>query len=134
MISAAFAGWRGADPTCGPSSGRRSASGDLRYRYFLRPVAAGRAADLAAKKARKIGGVFKPQLPGNLIDRAIGKQQQALRLAQLTVEYQPLRRTVGEAATDVGQPRFGQMQLPGVIRYRPVLMVVAVDHLVKALE
>ena len=113
MISAAFAGWRGADPTCGPSSGRRSASGDLRYRYFLRPVAAGRAADLAAKKARKIGGVFKPQLPGNLIDRAIGEQQQALRLAQLTVKYQPLRRTVGEAATDVGQPRFGQMQLPG---------------------
>lgn len=81
VISAAFAGWRGADPTCGPSSGRRSASGDLRYRYFLRPVAAGRAADLAAKKARKISGIFKPQLPGYLINRAIGKQQQPLRLA-----------------------------------------------------
>jgi hypothetical protein len=74
----------------------------------LRPVAAGRAADLAVKKARKIGGIFKPQLPGYLIDRAVGKQQQPLGLAQLAVENQPLRRPVGEAAADIGQPGFGQ--------------------------
>jgi hypothetical protein len=39
---------------------------------------------------------------------ALSEKAAAVWLAQLPVEDQPLRRPVGEAAADIGQPGFGQ--------------------------
>ena len=85
-------------------------------------------------KTGEIGRIFKTQLPGNFAHCAVGKQQQASGFPQLAVEDQPFRRAVGEAATDIGQAGFGEMQFAGVFRHRPVLVVMSICQLVKALK
>lgn len=105
-----------------------------RHRHLLRPIPARRASHQSVKKSGEIGRVFKPQLPGNFTDRVVGEEQQPPGLAKLAVEDQPFWRAVGKAAANIGQTRFGEVQLAGVIRHCPVLMEVAIDHLVEALE
>lgn len=77
---------------------------------------------------------MKAKLPGNLAHRAV--ENSSRRLAS--------RSCLSKSAFSAGDWRsggryplafgFGQMQLAGVVRHRPVAVIVVINHLVKALE